>query len=127
MSGPTLPAGCQINIGSRERRKRLVMGIVMLALGAVFALVFIKSSSPSWWRLVAFILFWLGALGIFQARDYTCVALALRGKQNMDSGETFVKGGPIRKRLLIQARNILIKSFALAALLTAMTFPFPGR
>lgn len=59
------------NIGAGERRKRLVMGIGALAVGAVIAILLIAVGAPLVWRLPLVFLFYLGALGFFQARDKT--------------------------------------------------------
>ena len=59
------------NIGPRERRKRLLMGVGMLAVGAASALALIATGVPRAWRIGLFFPFWMGALGIFQAREKT--------------------------------------------------------
>ncbi len=59
------------NIGPRERRKRLLMGITMLAAGVVIALGMIAAGAPRVWRIGLFFPFWMGSLGIFQAREKT--------------------------------------------------------
>ena len=60
-----------INIGPRERRKRLVFGIVGLGVGAVIALMLVLIHAPLIWRAPIFLPFFAGALGVFQARDKT--------------------------------------------------------
>ena len=59
------------NIGPGERRKRLLMGVTMLAVGASLALTLILIGAPRQWRLTLFLPFWMGALGFFQAREKT--------------------------------------------------------
>ncbi len=59
------------NIGPRERRKRLVLGVVMLAVGLGLAAGLLEGGAGRWWRLSAFVPLWIGALGIFQARAET--------------------------------------------------------
>ena len=59
------------NIGPGERRKRILMGITMLAVGASLALTLILTGAPRPWRLTLFFPFWMGALGFFQAREKT--------------------------------------------------------
>ncbi len=66
MTGRTL-----LNIGPRERRRRLAGGVVILAAGAGVALALVFAGANRWWRLSVFSPFWLGALGIFQARAGT--------------------------------------------------------
>ena len=59
------------NIGPGERRKRLLMGVTILAVGASLALTLILIGAPRPWRLTLFLPFWMGALGVFQARANT--------------------------------------------------------
>ena len=60
-----------MNLGPKETRRRLVMGVVMLAAGIGIAVVLILTGSPRWWRLVLFFPFWMAALGFFQAKEKT--------------------------------------------------------
>jgi hypothetical protein len=59
------------NIGPRERRKRLVFGIAGLGVGAAIALLLIFINAPLLWRGPLFFPFFVGALGVFQAREKT--------------------------------------------------------
>jgi hypothetical protein len=67
----TAPSARVANIGIGERRKRLTYGIVGLGVGVVIAAVLIVIRAPLVWRLPLFLVFNVGALGIFQARDKT--------------------------------------------------------
>ena len=60
-----------MNIGPKEARKRLAVGIVMLFVGAVAAVLLIRSDLSRWWRIVLFFPFWMGALGFFQDSEKT--------------------------------------------------------
>ena len=68
MSEPTV---CLINIGPKESRKRLVMGIGTLAAGLILAALFVLGDVERKWRMVLLIPFWMGALGVFQAQRKT--------------------------------------------------------
>ena len=68
MAGQLIPA---VNIGPREQRKRLVMGVGALAAGGLIALAMLAAGAPRAWRIGLFFPFWMGALGIFQAREKT--------------------------------------------------------
>ncbi len=59
------------NIGTGERRKRLVFGIVAFGAGMVIAVLLVVAGAPLVWRLPLFLVFYAGALGVFQARDKT--------------------------------------------------------
>ncbi len=60
-----------VNIGPRERRKRLVFGLAALALSVVTSAIFVIEGVRPIWRLTLFIPLFAGALGFFQARDRT--------------------------------------------------------
>jgi hypothetical protein len=59
------------NIGPKETRKRLHMGVAMLALGVVLALVFAHADASRGWYAALFLPFWIGTLAISQARKKT--------------------------------------------------------
>ena len=65
------PSARVANIGTSERRKRLVFGIVASGVGVVIAALLVFIHAPLVWRLPLFLPFYVGALGIFQARDKT--------------------------------------------------------
>lgn len=67
----TSAAGRIANIGAGERRKRLIIGIAAFVAGIVLAVVLIMIRAPLVWRLPLIFLFYVGALGFFQARDKT--------------------------------------------------------
>ena len=59
------------NIGAGGRRTRLMFGMVALAVGAVIAALLIAIGAPRIWRLPLIFVFYVAALGFFQARDKT--------------------------------------------------------
>jgi hypothetical protein len=59
------------NIGPKETRKRLLMGVAMLAIGVVLAIIFTRAGVSRGWYSVLFLPFWMGTLGISQARKKT--------------------------------------------------------
>ena len=59
------------NIGAGERRKRLLFGVFALVVGAVIAALLIAVASPALWRLPLILVFYAGALGVFQSLDKT--------------------------------------------------------
>ena len=59
------------NIGAGERKKRLVFGVFALLVGAVIAGLLIAVDSPPFWRLPLLLVFYAGALGVFQSFDKT--------------------------------------------------------
>ena len=59
------------NIGPKEARKRLLMGVAMLTMGVVLAVIFTYAGVSRGWYSVLFLPFWMGTLGISQARKKT--------------------------------------------------------
>ena len=59
------------NIGPKETRKRLLMGVIMLALGVVLAVIFTHVGVSREWYAILFLPFWMGTLAISQARKKT--------------------------------------------------------
>jgi hypothetical protein len=59
------------NIGPKEIRKRVLMGGAMLAMGVVLAVVLAHADVSRGWYAALFLPFWMGTLGISQARKKT--------------------------------------------------------
>jgi len=62
---------CTPNISIKERRKRLLSGVVMLVLSLVGLIVMLAAGMNHWWRFLLFPLFAGAASGFFQWRDKT--------------------------------------------------------
>jgi len=60
-----------INIGTRERRKRRVFGIVALTIGVGLAFMLVVFGAPRWSRVVVFFPIWMAGLGLLQSREKT--------------------------------------------------------
>ena len=59
------------NIGPKETRKRLLMGLAMLALGVILAVVFAHAGVSRGWYAALFLPFLMGTLTVSQARKKT--------------------------------------------------------
>jgi hypothetical protein len=59
------------NIGPGEQRKRVVFGVVGLAAGTLIAALLVSMHAALVWRLPLILVFYAGALGLFQSRDKT--------------------------------------------------------
>jgi hypothetical protein len=61
----------EANIGARETRKRRILGIVALTTGVSIAGILVVTDAPHLLRLIVFFPFWLGGLGLLQAKEKT--------------------------------------------------------
>ena len=113
------------NIGPRERRKRRLLGIVSLTVAVGVAFVLVSFCAPRWSRLVVFFPLWLAGLGLFQAREKTCIALAARGVCNMDAGEVTIKDGALAAQLREKAAAVHRRALLVAAAITVVILIFP--
>jgi hypothetical protein len=59
------------NIGPKETRKRLLMGVAMLAIGVVMAVMLTRAGVNRGWYAVLFLPFWMGTLPVSEARKKT--------------------------------------------------------
>ena len=102
------------------------MGIAALVAGALLAFALVGMGAPFWMRAVVFFPVWLAALGLLQARERTCVALAARGVCNMDGGETPIEDEKAALELREKARRINRRALLVAALVTLVALAFPS-
>ena len=59
------------NIGPKETRKRLLMGVAMLAMGVGMAVIFTHAGVRRGWHAALFLPFWMSTLALSQARKKT--------------------------------------------------------
>jgi hypothetical protein len=59
------------NIGPRGIHRRATLGAIALAAAGALLLALIAVGAPVAWTAACGVLFWLGGLGIFQARAKT--------------------------------------------------------
>jgi hypothetical protein len=55
------------------------------------------------------------------------VNLAARGARNMDNGKEFIQEDPVKAQIRRQARQVYIKSFVLAVVLTGVCLLVPVK
>ncbi len=113
------------NIGPGERRKRRLLGIVALTVGVATGFVLVVMDAPRPSRAVVFFPVWLAGLGLLQAREKTCIALAARGTCNLDAGEEPIEDGDLIEQLRIKSRLINRRALFTAAAITVVTLVFP--
>lgn len=116
-----------VNIGPREERKRRLMGIVALTVGIGLAFLLVVLAAPRWSRLAIFFPVWMAGLGLFQAREKICIALAARGTCNMDAGEVQIADDSLIEQLQTRARLINRRALFTAAAITIVALIFPSR
>ena len=114
------------NIGPRERRKRRLLGIVSLTVAVGVAFMLVSFGAPRWSRLVVFFPLWMAGLGLLQAREKTCIALAARGACNMDAGVEPVRDESLASRLREKAAAIHKRALLVAAAITVVVLLFPA-
>ena len=73
------------NIGPAERRQRLSVGWIGVALTALTLFAFVTFSVPGPWRVLIFIPAALAANGFLQYALHFCVNFAMRGLYNLGS------------------------------------------
>jgi hypothetical protein len=113
------------NIGPRERRKRRLLGFVALTAGVAAAFVLVVYDAPRWSRAIIFFPIWIGGLGLMQAREKTCIALAARGVRNMDAGEESIADESLAEQLRQKARHINRRALITAIAITILALAFP--
>ena len=59
------------NILPWGRQRRLIAGLVASALAVGTAVLLIVAEAGAWWFIIVFVLVWLGALLLLEARDRT--------------------------------------------------------
>jgi hypothetical protein len=118
---------CVANIGPRGRQQRLRNGITWLTIGTGGAGALALTHLPRWLRLGLFGPFALGAVGIFQAYEQTCIALAAVGARDLDAGQETLDDPAATRQINRQARKVIAESILAAALLTAAALALPHR
>jgi hypothetical protein len=72
------------------------------------------------WYAVAFVPFFLGTLGLFQARAQTCVFLAAVGKRNMDGGAEEIADRALLAQDRLRAVRVWLRAAGVALVLTLL-------
>ena len=109
---------CVANIGPRQRRLRLVGGLVVLA--ATVALMFSLRQTSVATRLLVFPALLTTSVLFLQVQAQTCVALAARGERDLDEGREQVSSAAELATIKAQARRVTVRSVVIAVLVTAI-------
>ena len=116
---------CIANISLAERRRRLAFGVVALALGVVAFAALLFGGADRWWRLALVVLFYPAAVGYFQWRDRTCVALAARNQRKLGEHAEPIDDADELAAVRAQASRVQRKALAAAAALVIVVLLVP--
>ena len=115
---------CAANIGPAERRKRLTVGLIALAVCTLASVLLSVDGAPRWWRLGLALPWWTAALGIFQARAQVCVAFAARGVRKLGSEQEPQPTSEL-DAVRREARRVHLRALLAALVLTALSVAWP--
>ena len=107
---------CVANIGPRQRRMRLIGGLVMLAASIASMVALDGTSRLS--RMWVFLPLLMTAVLLLQVQARTCVALAARGQRDLDHGAEPVADARELATVKAQAQQVTIRSVVIALLIT---------
>ena len=102
------------------------MAWVWLTLGVLYVGVLATRSAPNGWYALAAIPFFLGTLGYFQARERTCVFLAVVGRRNLDDGAEPISDMGELSRVRAEAWRVWLRAAVAALALTVLAFLVPA-
>jgi hypothetical protein len=109
---------CLPNIGPRQRRVRLIAGVVLIALASFGAVLLLTSEAPRPWRAIIFPVVMFAAVCLLQVQAKTCIALAARGERNLDAGSERVADERELTASRASARRFVSRALLIALLAT---------
>ena len=125
MSSEYIPGSCNIGTGEIKRRQAVALFGLFLTIFSITTLLVTDQNKSS--RLSIFIPAMIFSVGFIQSRSKFCLAYGLAGTFNFDRLGKISKVGSAEDRTADRktAVLILIKSVALAALITVVFFVIP--
>ena len=125
MSSEYISGSCNIGTGEIKRRQAVALFGLFLTIFSITTLLVTDQNKSS--RLSIFIPAMIFSVGFIQSRSKFCLAYGLAGTFNFDRLGKISKVGSAADRTADRktAVLILIKSVALAALITAVFFVIP--
>ena len=125
MSSEYIPGSCNIGTGEIRRRQSVALFGLFLTIFSITTLLATDQNKSA--RLSVFIPAMIFSVGFIQSRSKFCLAYGLAGTFNFDRLGKISKVGSAADRMADRktAALILIKSVALAALITAVFFVIP--
>ena len=116
---------CIPNIGPRQRRQRIIGGVLGLVVAFAVAALLLSLGVARPFRLALFLPLFAGTTGLFQAREKTCVALVAKQERNMDNGAERVENEADLRQMRTQARKVYLQALVSAAVLCAVVVALP--
>ena len=113
------------NINPRERRKRLVIGIVLFVAALLVLGVMLAFGLDRLWRLPLFGLFAAAAICYFEWQDRTCVALAGLGTRKLTDKMEKVEDALELAHMRRQSLRLVLKALLVAVPLTLLALALP--
>ena len=125
MSSEYIPGSCNIGTGEVRRRQLVALFGLFLTISSITTLLATDQSKSA--RLSIFLPAMIFSVGFIQSRSKFCLAYGLAGTFNFDRLGKISKVGSAADRTADRktAVLILIKSVALAALITAVFYVIP--
>jgi len=125
LSSEYIPGSCNIGTGEIRRRQSVALFGLFLTIFSITTLLATDQNKSA--RLSVFIPAMIFSVGFIQSRSKFCLAYGLAGTFNFDRLGKISKVGSAADRMADRktAALILIKSVALAALITAVFFVIP--
>jgi hypothetical protein len=125
LSSEYIPGSCNIGTGEIKRRQAVALFGLFLTIFSITTLLATDQNKSA--RLSVFIPVMIFSIGFIQSRSKFCLAYGLAGTFNFDRLGKISKVGSAADRMADRktAGLILIKSIALAALITAVFFVIP--
>jgi hypothetical protein len=125
LSSEYIPGSCNIGTGEIKRRQAVALFGLFLTIFSITTLLVTDQNKSS--RLSIFIPAMIFSVGFIQSRSKFCLAYGLAGTFNFDRLGKISKVGSADDRMADRktAVLILIKSVALAALITAVFYVIP--
>ncbi len=114
-----------VNIGIRERKNRLILGIFFLIAASVVTVFFMKADMNFWWGFILFPVWYQGIRFFLDYKTGTCPLKAELGQIKLDAFVSF-SGKKIEDReralkIRDRSRKAVFKAIAAAFFLTLLT------
>ena len=114
-----------VNIGFKERKVRMIFGIVILLASVVITFLLVHSGANLWWGLVLFPAWYQGIRFILDYITGTCPLKAELGQIRLEAFMSVfgkkLEDRELALRIRAKSRKALFQAVAVAFLLTVLT------